>query len=163
MKRVLAILLGLVLAATGVLLFAWLLWWLWNREQEAIEEIEIEVKGPLPEGMLEAERGGALAEPAELPEEGTQSSSAAKADDLKRVEGIGPKIARVLEEAGIRSFSGLAETEVERLRSILEEEDPRLSRLADPSTWPQQAALAASGDWDALAALQAQLKGGRRA
>jgi predicted flap endonuclease-1-like 5' DNA nuclease len=170
MRRMLAILLGLVLVATGALLFAWFLWWLWNREQKAIEQIEIDIKMPLPEDMPDAEGGEVLAGRAELPGEKKQSPpraemegpSAAKADDLKRVEGIGPKIASVLEDAGIRTFSGLAETNVERIRAILEEEDPRLRRLADPSTWPEQAALAAAGDWDVLASLQAELKGGRR-
>jgi len=35
-------------------------------------------------------------------------------------------------------------------------------RFMDPDTWPQQAALAARSDWEALAALQAEFKGGRR-
>ena len=34
--------------------------------------------------------------------------------------------------------------------------------MIDPSTWPEQASLAAAGEWDALQALQDELKGGRR-
>jgi len=170
MRRVLGVLLGLVLAATGVLVLAWLLWWLWNREQDVVEQIEIDVKMPLPGDVPDAECAEALVERAEVRGEARQSPppaemegpSPAKADDLKRIEGIGPKIASVLQGAGIRTFSGLAEADTERIRGILEEEDPRLRRLADPSTWPEQAALAASGDWEALASLQGELKGGRR-
>ncbi|MEJ2207969.1 MAG: hypothetical protein P8129_02905 [Anaerolineae bacterium] len=87
----------------------------------------------------------------------------AKADDLRRIEGIGPRIAGVLQEAGILSFEQLSRTDPDQIRGILEAADPNLVRLADPTTWPQQAALAAEGDWQALEALQDELKGGRRA
>jgi predicted flap endonuclease-1-like 5' DNA nuclease len=83
-----------------------------------------------------------------------------KPDDLKVIEGIGPKISGLLHAAGVRTFAQLANTDVERLRQILV--DANLTRLADPGTWPEQAALAAAGDWDGLKALQDSLKGGRR-
>ena len=83
-------------------------------------------------------------------------------DDLKKIEGIGPKISGVLNAAGIYTFAQLAETTADRIREILEAEDPRLTRLADPTTWAEQAKLAAAGKWDELAALQDELKGGRR-
>jgi DNA-directed RNA polymerase subunit beta' len=38
-----------------------------------------------------------------------------------------------------------------------------ISRISDPSSWPQQAGLAAAGDWEGLEKLQDSLKGGRRA
>lgn len=34
--------------------------------------------------------------------------------------------------------------------------------FADATTWPEQAKLAAAGDWDALEKLQDNLKGGKR-
>jgi ribosomal protein L30 len=84
----------------------------------------------------------------------------AKADELEVIEGIGPKIAGVLRAAGITTFAQLADTTAERLTEILQEAEVR---LADPSTWPEQAALAAAGKWDELTTLTGQLKGGRRA
>jgi ribosomal protein L30 len=84
---------------------------------------------------------------------------AAKPDDLEVIEGIGPKIAGLLQDAGITSFAELAATSVARLEEILEE--AKLN-LASPETWPEQAALAAADDWDALKSLQDQLKGGRK-
>ena len=81
------------------------------------------------------------------------------ADDLKRIEGIGPKIAGVLQEAGIATFEALASTGVERLQAILDESG---IRLAWPETWPEQAHLAAAGDWEALESMQEKLQGGRR-
>ena len=69
-------------------------------------------------------------------------------DDLTRIEGIGPKISQVLRAAGINTFEQLAETPVNRLSEILAKE-PNL-RLADATSWPEQALLAATGDWGAL-------------
>jgi NADH-quinone oxidoreductase subunit I len=87
----------------------------------------------------------------------------AKPDDLKRIEGIGPKIAGLLQAVGINTFAQLADTDVDRLKQILEESDPKLLQLADPSTWPRQAKLAATGKWEALEKWQDRLKGGRQA
>ncbi|MCB9207709.1 MAG: 50S ribosomal protein L17 [Ignavibacteriales bacterium] len=82
------------------------------------------------------------------------------ADDLSKVEGIGPKISELLQNAGITTFAQLAETEVEKLNEILAEAGGRY-KSHDPSTWPQQAKLAADGKWDELKALQDELDGGR--
>ena len=86
---------------------------------------------------------------------------ATEPDDLKRIEGIGPKIASLLQAAGITTFAHLASTDVRKLKKIIAEAG--LTALADPTTWPEQATLAATGEWDALEALQDELKGGRRA
>lgn len=81
-------------------------------------------------------------------------------DDLRKIEGIGPKIAQILQEHDILTFADLAATAVDRLRTILEQAGPRYA-LAKPDTWPKQAELAARGDWDALKDLQNRLDGGR--
>jgi large subunit ribosomal protein L17 len=81
-------------------------------------------------------------------------------DDLKRIEGIGPKISSALQGAGITTFAQLAAADADQLRQVLRGAGVR---VADPTTWPEQAGLAAAGRWDELAALQVTLKGGRRA
>ncbi len=81
-------------------------------------------------------------------------------DDLKLIEGIGPKISSLLQAAGIMTFAHLASTDVKRLKQIIVEAG--LTALADPTTWPEQATLAATGQWNALETLQEELKGGRR-
>jgi predicted flap endonuclease-1-like 5' DNA nuclease len=81
-------------------------------------------------------------------------------DDLKIVEGIGPKIEGILHEAGIKTFAQLAAASVSQLEQIVREDAG--IRIAFPDTWPEQARLAAAGDWDALETLQEELKGGRR-
>lgn len=59
-------------------------------------------------------------------------------DDLTRVAGVGPKIAAMLQEAGIATFAQLAVTPVETLQAVLDQGGPRF-RIADPSQWPAQA------------------------
>ncbi len=81
-------------------------------------------------------------------------------DDLKIIEGIGPKIAEILSSEGISSFAKLAETPAETIKEILEKAGSRY-KMHDPTTWPQQAGLAASGKMDELKILQDQLKGGK--
>lgn len=110
------------------------------------------VGGKAPEAHVEAQ------EPA--PVTRAAPTIAAQPDDLTVLEGVGPRIASVLAAAGITTFAELASTSVDRLEEILRAAD---LRLGDPTTWPEQAALAAKGDWDGLAKLTETLKGGRRA
>lgn len=84
----------------------------------------------------------------------------AKPDDLTIVEGIGPKINTILQEAGIKTFKQLAETPVGHLQELMLKAN---LRIADPTSWPEQAALVAAGKMDELQKLQDSLKGGRKA
>jgi nucleoid DNA-binding protein len=82
-----------------------------------------------------------------------------KKDDLVIIEGIGPKIAKAFNKAGILTFRQLAETPAEKLRQILH--DAKFP--GDPATWPEQARLAAEGKMDELKKLQESLVAGRAA
>jgi len=82
-------------------------------------------------------------------------------NDLKIIEGIGPKIEQLLKDAGIESWAMLAQTKVEVLRNILEEAGSRY-KMHNPASWPEQAKLAHQGKWEALIQLQDKLMGGRR-
>mgnify|MGYP002392214741 FL=1 len=79
-------------------------------------------------------------------------------DDLKIIEGIGPKINSILHAAGVLTFKQLAEMDPVKIMELLTAAG---IRLADASTWPEQARLAANGELDALQAYQDSLKGGR--
>ncbi|MEM9039960.1 MAG: hypothetical protein AAGD33_08690 [Actinomycetota bacterium] len=81
-------------------------------------------------------------------------------DDLKIVEGIGPKIEELLQAGGVGTWAGLATTTVERLQEILDGGGPRY-QVHDPGTWPRQADLLASARWDEFTALTDELDGGR--
>ena len=89
-----------------------------------------------------------------------RSKKTVEADDLTKIEGIGPKVAAILSEAGIATFEALSSARVEDIEKILT--DAGL-QMMDATTWPQQAKLAAQGDWDALKKLQDKLSGGRKA
>ena len=80
-------------------------------------------------------------------------------DNLRKIEGIGPKISSILNEAGIFTFAQLAAATVPHLEKVVRVDAG--IRLAHPDTWPEQAQLAAGGQWDALQTLQDSLKGGR--
>ena len=81
-------------------------------------------------------------------------------DDLKIVEGIGPKIEQILNTKNILTFKQLANTTPERIREILEEQGPSY-KIHDPGTWPKQAQLAFEGKWDELKAWQDELNAGK--
>lgn len=85
--------------------------------------------------------------------------SSSNPNDLKVVEGVGPKIEGLLKADGINNWAELAAADVARIQTILDNAGSRY-KLAQPRTWPQQAGLAAAGDWAALKALQDDLKGG---
>ncbi len=89
-----------------------------------------------------------------------KAAATSEADDLTKVEGIGPKIAEHFNAAGINSFAELASTSVDRLQEILTEAGPNFASH-NPGTWPKQAELAAAGKWDELKAWQDELDGGK--
>jgi predicted flap endonuclease-1-like 5' DNA nuclease len=134
------------LVVVGLPALALILWVLRRRtEQETPPDIRIEIT--VPSHPVEVITPAA----APLP---------VSPDDLRRIDGIGPKISGALQGAGITTFAQLAAADVGQLRQILREAGVRVT---NPTTWPEQAGLAAVGQWDELGALQATLKGGRRA
>lgn len=82
----------------------------------------------------------------------------AEADDLTVIEGIGPKISSLLQEAGITTYAQLADADISRLDQIV---DQAGLRMVSVDTWPEQAKLARQGMWDELTQLQDIFKGGR--
>lgn len=89
-----------------------------------------------------------------------KKAKAKTGDDLTKIEGIGPKAAEVLHEAGITSFAKLAENKAETINEILEKSEGHFN-AQDPTSWPEQAQLAADEKWDELKELQDKLIAGR--
>lgn len=83
-----------------------------------------------------------------------------KADDLKIVEGIGPKIEKLFHNAGIKTWKALAETPVERCQKILDEAGPSY-RIHEPDSWPKQSEMAHLGKWAELKEWQDMHTAGR--
>ena len=96
---------------------------------------------------------------AEAKKEKAPKKEEAKADDLTKIEGIGPKAAEALANAGMSTYEALAEGDPEKIKELLTEASSRLAHL-DPGSWPKQAKMAAEGKWDELKEWQDKVKGG---
>lgn len=81
-------------------------------------------------------------------------------DDLKLIEGVGPKIEGLLNDAGIHTWADLANAPVEKIQAVLDEAGSRY-RMHDPGTWAKQASMADNGQWEELEAYQDHLDGGK--
>jgi predicted flap endonuclease-1-like 5' DNA nuclease len=80
-------------------------------------------------------------------------------DDLKKIEGIGPKIEQLLFDGNIFTWEGLSKTAVNTIQEILDKAGPRY-RVHNPASWPLQGKMAAEGKWDELNKWQDEHKGG---
>lgn len=83
-----------------------------------------------------------------------------KLDDLKLIEGIGPRIEGLFGADGITTWREVSTANVERLQGILSAAGPRYN-ISDPASWPKQAGLLADGKWADFKTLTDKLKGGR--
>jgi predicted flap endonuclease-1-like 5' DNA nuclease len=81
------------------------------------------------------------------------------ANDLTVIEGIGPKINELFNNAGLKTFAQVAAATVPQMRKILDDGGSRF-RIANPSTWAAQAALCAANKWTELKKMQDELSGG---
>lgn len=95
----------------------------------------------------------------EAPAAEVVAEESTEADDLKKIEGIGPKISEVFYNAGIKTFAQMAASTEEELKDILVAAGSQFASK-NPGTWIQQAQLAADGKWDELKELQDKLMGG---
>jgi large subunit ribosomal protein L21 len=139
-----------------------IVWWALTRNARKYKP-DFEVHAHEESHTVEEEHAPAVAEmqavepPSKIVE--TAPTEPLKPDDLTILEGIGPKVNQLLQAAGIRTFAQLAATDVNQLKAIL---DPAKLQFLDPSTWAEQAKLAAEGKFDELKVLTDSLKGGRR-
>ncbi len=119
-----------------------------------VEEVVAEAPAAVEEVAEEAEAVEKVAKTA------TKTTKADKGDDLKKIEGIGPKIEELFHNAGIKTFAEMAAADPSRLKEILNDAGPRY-QMHDPASWPMQADLAAKGEWDELKVWQESHKGGK--
>ena len=136
-----------------------------NGHRQSLTEIVIEnitasgAKKAAPAKKAEPKKAAAPAKEAAPKAEAKKAPAkkASKGDDLKKIEGIGPKIAQTLTDAGIATFAELAKTDAAKISEIIA--DVRGNHVTD--TWPKQAELAAEGKWDELKKWQDELDGGK--
>jgi small subunit ribosomal protein S2 len=107
----------------------------------------------------EAKKEAAVVTEKPAKKEAPKKAKKEAADDLTKVEGIGPKISEVFQSAGINSFADLAGKSEEDLKAILAEAGSRYASK-NPASWPKQAKMAADGKWDELKEWQDNTKAG---
>lgn len=158
------------------LLLGLLLWWLLSKllgDRLKSHSSELQDRINFLEGELEACRKSKVSASANLdlgtapafvaPVAAFAAASAPvanKKDDLKIVEGIGPKIEELCNNAGIYTFADLASTPIAKIKEILDAAGSRF-QMHDPTTWPEQSALARDGKWDELKKWQDELNKGK--
>jgi len=130
-----------------------------DKKEETTKEAKPAKKA---EAKAEA-KPAAKAAPAEKP--ATKKAAAkpaatkSSADDLTKIEGIGPKAAAALTAAGVATFADLSKATVAAIQKILDEADGKFGALV-PDSWPKQAKLAAADKWDELKKWQDEMDGG---
>lgn len=98
--------------------------------------------------------------PTGLSKTAAPAAKTAQPDDLTLIEGIGPKMSAALKAAGLDSFAKVARATEADLRAAIQNAGMRFAPSL--TTWAEQAAFAAVGDWDGLKKLQQNLTAGRR-
>lgn len=83
-----------------------------------------------------------------------------KQDDLKLVEGIGPKIEGMFKDHGIKTWKELSEASLETCQKILDTGGTRY-KIHDPASWPMQAKMCYEGKWAELVKWQQEHKHGK--
>ena len=81
-------------------------------------------------------------------------------DDLKLVEGIGPVIEKVLNEADYNTWASVAGADAATLKSILDGAGDQFA-MHDPGTWPKQCQLMVDDKWSELKKYQDELDAGK--
>lgn len=130
--------------------------------QEEVAEAQAstpEAQTPADEALNASEEVAAVAVEAPAVAE---PAPASEPDMLTKIEGIGPKIAEVLNSNGVMTFAQLASKDPADIKTMLTEAEGNFGAHI-PDTWPTQAQLAADGKWDELKELQDKLDGGKPA
>jgi len=83
-----------------------------------------------------------------------------KQDDLKLIEGIGPKIEGMFKEHGIKTWKALSEASLVECQKILDTGGTRY-KIHDPASWPMQAKMCYEGKWAELMKWQHEHKHGK--
>ncbi|EGD44197.1 LigA [Nocardioidaceae bacterium Broad-1] len=120
-------------------------------EAEPAAEAEPEV-----EATAEA---AVVAEAESVAREAAEQKPEPEPQDLKRIEGIGPKIDAALKAQGYVTYARVAAATEDELRAAIKAEGVRFAPSA--SSWARQAQLLADGDEDGLKEFQDYLVGGQ--
>ena len=105
-------------------------------------------------GIFKAETAAVIAAP-----KGLVSATKNGKDNIEIIEGVGPKIAKVLADNSITTFAALAAANADDMTAMLKASGGRFS-LANTASWAEQAALLRDGKMDEFKKLTDELVGG---
>ena len=131
----------------------------WETSEEVIPEdaeMEAEVEPEVDEAEVVEKTQEEANDDASPVVETAEKEAPTETDDLTKIEGIGPVIAKTLAEKGISTFAALADAKDEDVQEMIK--DVKGNHQA--GTWNEQAALARDGKWDELKELQDKLDRG---
>jgi predicted flap endonuclease-1-like 5' DNA nuclease len=142
-------------------LLLWFWFWIWPRRRAEDEARTAAAPKVEPVTYERAVTVPAAPAPVVTPPPAVRAAPPASTgpDDLKVVEGIGPKMEKALHAAGIDSFVKLAQATEADIHAAIEAAGMRFAPSVP--TWPKQAEFAAHADWDGLATFQQNLTAGR--
>lgn len=119
---------------------------------------------PPPQANVSSSLGAVESAPVVIPFDAAAAKAvfgkAIKQDDLKIIEGIGPKIEGLFKGAGISTWKALSETSVASCKEVLATGGDRY-KVHDPASWPMQAKMCYEGKWAELAKWQDEHDHGR--
>ncbi|GAB3936277.1 hypothetical protein GCM10027614_12520 [Micromonospora vulcania] len=84
-------------------------------------------------------------------------AAADQADDFRRIQGVGPKMAAALQAAGVRTYGQLAELDEPALRDLIR--TAGLRAAPGLASWPQQARVLAGAGDEVVAVLPGNAQG----
>ncbi|MEA1785705.1 hypothetical protein U1E44_06360 [Arenibacter sp. GZD96] len=118
------------------------------QQQKKIQAVDTSVIKKIPEPVYNAKAASSLL------------GRKVKQNDLKVIEGIGPKIEQLFHASGIQTWKELSDVQVNQCQEILDAAGARF-KIHDPASWPMQAKMCAEGKWKALAQWQEAHKHGK--
>lgn len=124
-----------------------------NADIKALEEKNTKLEADLAACNQKLESGIGAASLAPIPFDADAAKAAfgkrIKQDDLKVVEGIGPKIESLFHNYEIKTWKALSETSVAKCQEVLDSGGERY-KVHDPASWPMQARMCYEGKWKEL-------------
>ena len=162
MMAVMALVGAIALALNAVVLpggdrdmFSWsvgflavaVLFWIWMRRDALAEKSADAVKA----AQQAANQAEALAKRTEV-RRAAEPRETAEPDDLSIINGIGATYLRVLNNAGLHTYTQIASASTEELEAVFR--DAQRNRPPRLETWSPQAALAEKADWQGLRRFQ---------
>ena len=130
-----------------------------EKKEEAKSKAKKEETKESTDAAKPAKEVTAVTKEAEEKKPAKKATSDSKADDLTKIEGVGPKAAEALANSGLETFAKVAKADALKMKEILTEASSRMAHL-DPTSWPKQAKMAADGKWDELKVWQDKTKAG---